>query len=101
MNGSPKTVLYVGTDPMRDPRLQRQLAGMNPFWRISLTTSGRETLELLKRETFDAVVVEDRLPDMPGLRLLDAIQQQHPGPHRLIVAELADPKAALKYAGVA
>jgi cyclic di-GMP phosphodiesterase len=40
--------------------------------------SGREALELLERESFDAIIADVRMPEMSGLRLLEETQKKYP-----------------------
>jgi CheY-like chemotaxis protein len=42
------------------------LRGERQNWTMSFAANGREALGLLSRETFDAVVSDLRMPDMPA-----------------------------------
>lgn len=96
-----KQILCVGPDPAADANFQQELAASASDWSVTFSRCAEEALGLLGKEEFHAVVADDALPDMPGINLLDTVQQRHPEIHRLIVSELADTKGALKSAAFA
>ena len=96
-----KQILYVASTVGRDLRFEAELPRLNPRWQVAVTLSANDALTLVKNTAFDVVVTHDALPDMDGFRLLDTIQQSHPNTHRFLVADLADPKTAVKTAGIA
>jgi HD-like signal output (HDOD) protein/ActR/RegA family two-component response regulator len=94
-----KQILYVASQTARDTRFEAELSTLNPRWDVSVSDSADSALARIQETPFDAVVANDQLSDMDGFRLLDTIQQRHPHTHRLIVADLANPKIAVKSAG--
>ena len=101
MKHAAKQILYVVPPASRDTRFEAELSSLDPGWDICVSGSADEALARIQETPFDAVVAHDQLDDMDGFRLLDTIQQRHPNTHRLIVADLANPKMAVKSAGAA
>jgi HD-like signal output (HDOD) protein len=99
MKHATKQILYVAPAISRDSRFEAELSSLDPSWDICVSGSADEALARIQEIPFDAVVANDQLDDMDGFRLLDTIQQRHPNTHRLIVADLANPKMAVKSAG--
>jgi HD-like signal output (HDOD) protein len=99
MKHATKQILYVAPAAARDSRFEAELSSLDPRWDVSVSASADEALARIQETPFDAVVANDQLDDMDGFRLLDTIQQRHPNTHRLIVADLANPKTAVKSAG--
>lgn len=96
MSNQAKQILFVGEEVAEQPRLRNDLLQLNPEWSATFTRAGGEALSLLGATRFDAVVTDDLLPDMDGFQFLNAVQEQHPDSHRLVVCELNDARAAVK-----
>ena len=47
---------------------------LDPEWRVRLASTGREALELARRERPDLVVSDVMMPDIDGLRLVDQLR---------------------------
>ena len=101
MKPASKQILYVPSPVSRDLPFEAELPALHPRWQIAVTRSANEALNLVQKTAFDVVIAHDALPDLDGFRLLDSIQQNHPNIHRFLVADLADPKTAVKTAGIA
>jgi HD-like signal output (HDOD) protein/ActR/RegA family two-component response regulator len=99
MNRSRKNILYVASPRSADTALSESVNGLNPNWAVSVARSAAETLALFDQNRYDAIIANEQLDDMDGFRLLDTIQQRHPDAHRLIVADLSNPRVAVKSAG--
>jgi EAL domain-containing protein (putative c-di-GMP-specific phosphodiesterase class I) len=67
-------ILIVDDEPTLREVAREFLAGMG--YVVSACANGREALEALQRNTFDAVLSDVRMPDMDGLGLLRAVRAQ-------------------------
>ncbi len=88
MSNLSKQILFVGESPACQTRLRDELTELKPDWTAAFSSDAKDALGLLAHSRFDAVVSDDHLPDMDGLRFLSAVQEKHPESHRLIVCEL-------------
>jgi putative nucleotidyltransferase with HDIG domain len=88
MSNRSKKILYVGESVASQPRLRAELTQLKPEWNAAFGAHAQEALGLLARNRFDAIVSDDHLPDMEGLRFLNTVQEKYPDAHRLIVCEL-------------
>jgi DNA-binding NtrC family response regulator len=55
----------------------------------------RKAFQHFKRETFDAVICDLRMPEVDGLQLLNAIQEFKPGTPVVILTGYADVESAI------
>ncbi len=88
-------VLFVDDEPLLLQGLQRMLRSQREAWTMRFAGSGREALELLAQETFDALVTDLRMPGMSGEELLRAVQELHPQLVRIILSGEIDSASAL------
>lgn len=95
-----KQILYVAGVASRDVRFESQLAMLDPSWTFAVSASAHEALAHIESKPCDAVVTNDQLSDMDGFRLLDTIQQRFPKTHRVILADLENPRIAVKSTGI-
>ncbi len=60
--------------------------------KIQVTTgeSGQECLDILKRESFDVVLLDQMMPEMSGVRTLEEIRKQHLADNTPVIALTAD-----------
>jgi len=89
-------VLFVDEDPRVLQGLRRMLHGEARNWRMQFAGSGREALDHLDREAFDAVVTDWRMPDMDGAELLARVKERHPQAARIVLSGEIDPAAGFK-----
>ncbi len=70
-----------------DERTMREflVAGLQGRHRVRAAASGAAALELLRRETFDLVLTDIRMPGGDGLELLAAIRSELARPPRVVV----------------
>jgi HD-like signal output (HDOD) protein/CheY-like chemotaxis protein len=80
------SVLFVDDEPLVLQGLQRMLRSQRPNWTLRFASRGREALELLERESFDAVVSDLRMPEMDGVELLNIVMKNHPDTMRIILS---------------
>jgi len=83
--GEPIRVLIVEDNPVDLKVLKRMLLELSIYSpeRIKTTTTLKATLELLKKEKVDVIVLDLNLPDSQGLQTLTQLNQQYP--HMAIV----------------
>lgn len=60
------------------------------YYRVLLTTSGDEALEILKKEEVQLVLADQRMPKMTGATLLAKVAQLYPYITRIIVTGYSD-----------
>ncbi|WP_273844118.1 response regulator transcription factor [Rubrobacter calidifluminis] len=65
-------LLVIGDDEER-LRLRRALAGEG--WRVLPAGSGAQARQLAENQSFDVAVVDNRLPDERGFRVISAVQK--------------------------
>jgi putative nucleotidyltransferase with HDIG domain len=95
-----KLILYVGRTPANDAALQKKIAGTNRLWDAVFAPEGREALRVLQHGRFDAVVADAQLPDMDGLDFLNQVAARNSEIRRVVIADLSDPNAAVKFSGI-
>jgi CheY-like chemotaxis protein len=90
----PSAVLFVDDEPLLLQGLQRMLRSQRAAWTMRFAGSGREALERLAQEPFDALVTDLRMPGMSGEELLRAVQERHPQLVRIILSGEMDSAAS-------
>jgi PAS domain S-box-containing protein len=64
--------------------------------RVTRCRAGADALTVLGHESFDLVVLDNYLPDMPGLELLQAMQSQRGGTPTLMLVAFGDEQLAAR-----
>lgn len=88
-------VLIVDDHPIVRRGLKEILKG-EPDIEVSETEDARATLALLKKRTFDLVVMDLELPDVSGLDLLKEIKRQRRGLHILVLSVYPEDQFAVR-----
>ncbi len=57
---------------------------------ISTAANGLEALDILKKQDFDAALVDIQMPNMDGIQLLKYISEHHPAMKSIVVTGYAD-----------
>jgi DNA-binding response OmpR family regulator len=65
----------------------RALRAADASWHVEAARLGKECLEKLGEETFDAVLLDYRLPDMSGLDVLAGIRKSSKVPVIMMTAQ--------------
>jgi response regulator RpfG family c-di-GMP phosphodiesterase len=86
------TLLFVD-DEERILRSLRMLFAAN--YRVLVTTSGHEALEILKREKVHALISDQRMPVMAGVDLLRQAREIAPNTMRLLLTGYSDIEAII------
>ncbi|MGE5318828.1 MAG: response regulator [Hyphomicrobiaceae bacterium] len=89
----PKPTLLFVDDEERILRSLRMLFAAN--YRVLVTTSGVEALEILKRERVHALISDQRMPVMAGVDLLRQAREIAPNTMRLLLTGYSDIEAII------
>lgn len=84
------TLLFVDDEERILRSLRMLFAGK---YRVLVTTSGNEALEILKREKVHALISDQRMPAMEGVELLRQAKEIAPNTMRLLLTGYADIEA--------
>jgi EAL domain-containing protein (putative c-di-GMP-specific phosphodiesterase class I)/CheY-like chemotaxis protein len=88
-------VLLVDDDLRVTEALRRTLRGV-ASWEVSTANSAREALVLLEQGRFDAVISDERMPEMSGSELLREVRQRWPDTVRIILTGEASLDSAIR-----
>ena len=98
---TPIRIAFVDDDPHVLRGLRRAMAAMEDDWEMEFFGSGDEALEEIRRQPFDVVVSDMRMPGMDGATLLGRVRALHPATIRVILSGYADAEAVLRTVGPA
>ncbi len=62
---------------------------------VHTASSGSEGIDLMERNPVDLVICDQRMPEMTGVVLLEAVRRRHPRTSRIIMTAYLDVKAAI------
>jgi CheY-like chemotaxis protein len=96
-----KQVLFVDDERRVLEGLGRMLRVMRHEWDMTFIEDPCEAVALLPNATFDAIVVDMRMPTMDGIALLQKARELKPGMARIVLSGHAEPEAALRSVGLA
>jgi signal transduction histidine kinase len=65
-------------------------------YNVSMTLSGREGLERARKEDFDLVIVDLKMPDIDGMEVVEAIKRERPGMAVIIMTGYSTVPSAVK-----
>lgn len=91
---STKRILIIDDDPVFRLMLETFLK-KNNFNTVSVGTA-YETLKVLKKEIFDLVLIDLRLPDKDGIELLKEIKKEHLSVPLLLMTSFVDIRTAVR-----
>ncbi|MEI6852344.1 MAG: response regulator transcription factor [Bacteroidota bacterium] len=77
-------VLLVDDHELIRDSLKRNIELQGGINHISEASNGKDALLLLKKETFDVIVLDLTMPDMDGLDVLRIIRKKYPANHVMI-----------------
>jgi len=98
---APIRIAFVDDDPHVLRGLRRAMAAMEDEWEMAFFPSGEEALAEIRRQPFDVVVSDMRMPGMDGATLLGRVRELHPATIRVILSGYADADAVLRTIGPA
>ena len=88
-------ILFVDDDPRVTDAIRRSLHNLVP-WEILTVNSPAEALDLLRRQSVDVVVSDERMPGMTGSEFLSQVARDHPDAMRIILTGEARLEAAIR-----
>ncbi len=88
-------VLYAEDDPTDRELTLHHLCRSAPDLHVQVVGTGRATLETLRRDTFDLVLLDYRLPDVDGLQLLRDVVSSCPNTPVLMMTGSGDHEVAV------
>ncbi len=88
-------VLYAEDDPADRELTLHHLHRSAPNLQVRVTGTGRETLEAVRGEVFDVILLDYRLPDVDGLQLLRDVVSSAPNVPVLMVTGSGDHDVAV------
>lgn len=87
-----RKVLYVDDERMN---LFVFEAAFEDDYDLYLANSAREAIDILRREPIDLVITDQRMPEMTGVQLLEAIGEEFPDLVRMILTGYSDIQAII------
>jgi HD-like signal output (HDOD) protein/ActR/RegA family two-component response regulator len=92
-------LLFVDDESLVLQGLRRSLHSMREQWDMTFVDSGKEALEALAREPYDAVITDMKMPGMDGAQLLEEVKKQYPEIVRIVLSGQASREAILRSIG--
>ena len=77
------TILVIDDDPNALFGLSQLL--LDEGYGVISANNGREALEVLKNSSIDAVVTDEKMPDLTGMELLSRVQQGESKPPVILI----------------
>jgi two-component system, NtrC family, response regulator HydG len=91
---SPRRILVVDDEPAARSGLERILAGEG--YLVESASNGGEAIECAKREAFDAVITDLRMPGMSGIALIGELRELHPHLPVVVATAFGDVQSAVE-----
>ncbi len=91
----PHRLLLVDDDTRVTQALRRTLRAVVP-WDVQTANSAREAIALLERESFDAVISDERMPETTGSELLREVRRRWPDTTRIILTGEASLESTIR-----
>jgi len=81
-----KRILFVDDEPKILQGLQRSLRPMKDEWDMDFISSSIEALEEVKKNKYDVVVSDYKMPKMDGIELLTLVKNENPEIKRILLS---------------
>jgi len=91
-----KHILFVNDDSNYVAKLRSIVDKVQWKWDIHFTRSGREALNILKKEPYDVLICDVNLPDMNYTDLLKQVREQYPKIARIVLTSLQEKENTLR-----
>lgn len=89
-----KKILVIDDDELFLETLERLLASHG--FQVSTARSGMEAIELVRRDCFDLIISDVRMPEMDGIETLKKIKEQDPRSRSIVMTGYASDTAAIQ-----
>jgi HD-like signal output (HDOD) protein len=96
-----KRILFVDDETAVLDSLRDVLRKERKRWEMSFATGGEAALAELRRQPFDVVVSDMRMPGMDGAALLGQVKEEFPATARLVLSGHAEREAVMRALPVA
>ena len=80
-----KKIIFVDDEINLLQGLKRSLRSKMDEWDMLFLESGSETLDVLKKERYDIIVTDYRMPEMNGIELLEKVKEKYPDMIRILL----------------
>ena len=100
MNAPKTRILFVDDEPQILKLLELMLKPLLNEWDMEFAHSGLEALERMRKQPFDILVSDMRMPGMTGVELLNEVMRRHPRTVRVILSGYADQESVHQSIGV-
>lgn len=96
-----KQILFVDDEVNVLQGLGRMLRVMRHEWEMTFLDDPRQALDLIESKSFDALVIDIRMPRMDGADILSRAREAKPGMARIVLSGHAEREAAMRSVGLA
>lgn len=86
-------ILYVDDEPNN---LTAFVATFRRYYNIFTATSGREGMEIMRKNKIHIIITDQRMPEMTGVQFLEAIIPEYPKTIRMILTGFTDIEVIIK-----
>ncbi|MFN5706114.1 MAG: response regulator [bacterium] len=92
MSDSRIKILYIDDE---ENNLNSFKAAFRREYEVTTAISGIAAIEILKNESFEIIITDQRMPGMTGVEFLSSIIDEHPEPIRMLLTGYADIQAVI------
>ncbi len=96
-----KHILFVDDEPKILQGIERMLRSKHNSWKMVFALGGEVALQELKKDHFDVIVSDMRMPKIDGATLLKEVQNHYPHIVRIVLSGYAEMETALRAVPVA
>lgn len=92
MSDSRIKILYIDDE---ENNLNSFKAAFRREYEVTTAISGIAAIEILKTQSFEIIITDQRMPQMTGVEFLSSIIDEHPEPIRMLLTGYADIQAVI------
>jgi len=89
-------ILFVDDEQFVLDGFKRLLRDFRGKWQMEFALNGKDALEMVNRQDFDVIITDIRMPEMPGLELLERLQENEKSQNIPVVILTGDHDRTLK-----